>query len=286
MEQIENDFLKVSSKPFGAELTSIFNKKTGLEYLWQAGEKWSKHAPVLFPIVGQLKNNIYKYKGEEYHLDRHGFARTKTFELHQQQPGSIEYILKSDDDTLKAYPFYFQLKIKYELDGNTLKVIYIVTNTGSEKMFFSIGAHPAFKVPLNSNENYYDYYLEFDKEELADKWMLNNGLLDNTVKPSLNGKTLPLKKSVFYEDALVFKKLKSEIISIKSKKHDHGLNFKFKGYPFFGIWAAKDADFVCLEPWHGVADNVESNQQFENKEGIISLEEGKNFTCNYFIEVF
>ena len=154
-------------------------------------------------------------------------------------------------------------------------------------MFFSIGGHPAFKVPLSAAESYDDYYLEFNKVENKERWFLNNGLLNNNSIPYLEStKILQLKKTMFYEDALVFKNLRSNIISLKSKKKNNGLNFKFYDYPYFGIWAAKDADFICLEPWHGIADNVNSDQQLSNKEGINTLAPQQTFSCSYTIDVF
>ena len=129
--------------------------------------------------------------------------------------------------------------------------------------------------------------IEFNIEENADRWLLNNGLLDNKTSSLLkNTNTLPLHKSIFYEDALVFKNLQSTSISLKSKKSNHGLDFKFEGYPYFGIWAAKDADFICLEPWHGIADDILANQQLKEKEGINALLPGNEFYCDYSVSVF
>jgi galactose mutarotase-like enzyme len=288
MQKIENDFLVVQSKVEGAELTSIFNKKTNLEYLWQAGEEWPKHAPVLFPIVGQLKDNIYYFEDKQYSLDRHGFARTKTFNVNEQKENLIEYILTSDDEvTLKVYPFEFELMIRYELKGPSLKTIYIVKNKGKEEMLFSIGAHPAFKVPVSQNEKYEDCFLEFNQHEHASRWLLNNGLITDATIPFFeNSKTFSLSHKLFYDDALVFKELESTEISLKSRKYEHGLHFQFSGFRYFGIWAAKNADFICLEPWHGIADSINSDQQLKNKEGINRLQPGKEFYCDFTIETF
>ncbi|MEP7168827.1 MAG: aldose 1-epimerase family protein [Bacteroidota bacterium] len=287
MIEIENDFLIVKAKAEGAELTSIFNKKTNLEYLWQAGKKWAKHAPVLFPIVGQLKDNIYFYNGKSFSLERHGFARSLQFTVSISESNTMEFILNSSVQTLKIYPFPFELKIVYSISENRLIVKYDVKNADSKKMFFSIGAHPAFKIPLTENESYEDYFLEFNKKEFSERRKLQNGLIADEKEVVLNNTNiLPLKKSLFYNDALVFKNLKSDLISVKNKKSNHGLHFYFKGFPYFGIWAAKDADFICLEPWHGIADSVKHNQQLENKEGIINLESGKTFNCEYAIETF
>ncbi|HKR04203.1 MAG TPA: aldose 1-epimerase family protein [Bacteroidia bacterium] len=287
MIKIENDFLIVKTKAEGAELTSIFNKKTHLEYLWQAGKEWAKHAPVLFPVVGQLKDNRYFYKEKSYLLERHGFARTRIFSISKSKKEKTEFILKDNSDTIINYPFHFELRIAYELLEKNLHIKYSVTNTDSKNSFFSIGAHPAFKIPLMENESYEDYFLEFNKTEFAERWKMQNGLIADEKEAVLNNSNiLLLEKSLFYNDALVFKSLASDCISIKNKNSNHGLHFYFKGFPYFGIWAAKDADFVCLEPWQGIADSIHHNQQLENKEGIINLEPGKIFSCEYSIEAF
>lgn len=287
MYSIENNFLKINVKESGAELCSIFNKKTGIEYLWQAGKEWQKHSPILFPVVGQLMNNTYFYKNQPYKLERHGFARNKNFSIGNSGENNIEFILKEDTSTLAIYPFHFELRISYTLEQEKLIVGYSVANKSNNELLFSIGAHPAFKIPLTENESYEDYYLEFNEKETALRWKLTNGLISDEREIILNNtKILPLKKSLFYEDALVFKNLKSEQISVKSNQHDHGISFSFSGFPYFGIWAAKDADFICLEPWHGIADSVSHNQKLEDKEGIISLKANANFNCNYSIELF
>lgn len=294
MITIENAFLKVSCKPEGAELTGIFSKQTGLEYLWQAGKEWTKHAPVLFPIVGQLKDNTYYHKEKDYKLERHGFARNLKFEIEDSKTDCVTFILKSNSETLKIFPFEFALRITYSLSYDKLSVEYKVENTGYDEMYFSIGAHPAFKIPYPPSphkgvyeyENYDDYFLEFSEKENAPRWLLQSGLIAESESFLLNQSILPLTKKLFYNDALVFKILKSETISIKSKKSSNGLYFHCKGFPYFGIWAAKDADFVCLEPWCGIADSINTNQQLQDKEGINKLNSGENFVCQYSIQPF
>lgn len=283
---IENDFLRVTIKHRGAELCSLFNKQTAIEYMWQAGEAWPKHAPVLFPIVGQLKENVYRFKNKEYNLERHGFARTKDFSIHTSSLNKLVFVLKEDEETLSHYPFHFELYITYELQQNMLAVSYEVKNTSDESMLFSIGAHPAFKVPLLAQEYYSDYYLVFNKSETASRWLLRKGLIDIPV-PFFDSQTiLPLSHSLFKEDALVFKGLQSDMISLRCKKSEHGLHFRISNYPFLGLWAAKDSNFVCIEPWHGIADSVNASGDMNDKEGMIRINKGENFSCNYSIETF
>ncbi|UKJ05936.1 aldose 1-epimerase family protein [Solitalea lacus] len=287
MHILENNFLSIKVNSKGAEINSIYNKQTKLEYLWQAGEAWAKHAPILFPIVGKLKNDTYQINGKSYELTQHGFARDLNFELIKQTENELIFGLNSSDQTINKYPFNFNLEIIYRLIENILEVEVKVTNTGNEQMFFSVGFHPAFKVPIEPHLRYDDYYLEFKEKENIDRWSIVGGLIGEPYSKVLqNENHLPLNYSLFNEDALVFKSLKSSKITLKSDKSVNGLAFFFNNFPFFGIWAKKNADFVCLEPWHGIADAVESNQQLKNKEGIRSLARNEEFSCGYQVATF
>jgi galactose mutarotase-like enzyme len=278
MVRLENDHLKVDIAPLGAELQSLFSKQHSLQYLWNGDPAhWGKHAPVLFPIVGQLKDNTYIYNGKAYGLNRHGFAREMEFKVVQAADTSAIFSIESNEDTRQLYPFEFELRLNYLLEGPSLITGYEVSNKGNEPMYFSIGAHPAFTVPLSKSTRYEDYYLEFNQKETASKWPLHSGLIGSQPQGCLDDSNhLRLTHELFYEDALVFKKLHSTSVSIKSETTSHGLKVDFQGFPYLGIWAAEDAPFVCIEPWCGLADSVYHNQQLKEKEGIIEL--GANAT--------
>jgi galactose mutarotase-like enzyme len=268
---LENDFLKVEIKEKGAELKSAIGKQTGFEYIWRGDPAfWGKTSPILFPIVGTLKNDAYLYKGNSYLLTRHGFARDFIFQIEEQKKDWTIFLLRSSQTPNKNYPFEFELRIKYTLAVDILEVTYDVRNIGRDAMYFSIGGHPAFKVPLVEGSSYEDYFLEFNEPENLARWPINaQGLIMEEPIPLLtNASKLKLTRSLFNEDALVFKKLKSNRISIKSSVHNHGLDFYFDGFPYLGIWAAPNADFVCIEPWCGIADSVLHDQQLTTKEGI------------------
>lgn len=286
MVRIENEQLTVLINEMGAELTSVIDRKSEVEYMWSGDTAfWGKHSPILFPIVGTLKNNTYHYKGNEYSLTRHGFAREKKFTV--SEDGST-FTLRSDEETKKVYPFDFLLSIRYSLNENELKVTYEVENTGTENLYFSLGAHPAFAVPIGNAGNYEDHFLEFNKEENADKWPITKeGLISTKPEPFLkNQKFIPLTKSLFEKDALVLKGLHSDTISIRSNKDDNGIDFHFEEFPYFGIWAAKGADFVCLEPWCGIADSETHTQDLVTKEGINNLVLGEKFSRSWSIRVY
>lgn len=287
---IQNQYVKVGVATKGAELQEIFNKETGLHYLWSGDPAfWGKKSPVLFPIVGGLKNNEYVYEGKKYQLPRHGFARDMEFELKAQTTETLLFILRQTKETLKVYPFDFELEIAYSLQNTNLRCTYKVTNTSAQKnLLFSIGAHPAFHVPLLCTTKFEDWYLEFDETENAPIYPLTkDGLIKQEPMPCLqHTQLLPLKKELFYGDALVFKNLKSKEIKLLSKTSQHGFSFKYSHFPYFGIWAAKDAPFVCLEPWCGIADNENTLGKLEDKEGIISLEPDGMFSEFWEVEVF
>ena len=280
MFTIENEHLKISISKKGAELQSIFNKQTQLEYLWNGNPAfWSKRSPILFPIVGTLKNDIYYYNDKPYKLNRHGFARDMDFEIETPTASAVTFLLRSDETTLRNFPFEFELRVMYSLRENNLRVNYNVSNISNPEMYFSVGGHPAFKVPLVDGMGYDDYYLEFNEEETKPRWPISkDGLIETTPVPLLQQtNVLPLTKELFSKDALVLKNPTSSIVSLKSDKSSHGLDFDFGDFPYLGIWAAKDADFVCIEPWCGIADSVDTNQQLVNKEGINKLNAGEIF---------
>jgi len=289
MPVISNEFLEVNIIEKGAELTSIINKNTGLEYMWNADPAfWAKTSPVLFPIVGMLKNDTYYYEGKSYHLARHGFARETKFTIAAREADSITFTLSNTASTIEVYPFHFSFDITYKVINDTLSVTYKITNTGNVKLFFSVGGHPAFKIPLTGGTAYTDYYLQFDKKENASRWPISKeGLIGTEPEPLLeNTDRIPLSKELFLQDALVFKNLKSSKVSLKSSATSHGLLFDYTGFPFLGIWAAKNADFVCIEPWCGIADSVSTDQQFINKEGINKLDAGDVFERSWSVTLF
>ena len=274
---IQNDSLTVKIKSKGAELFSVVHHDTKMEYMWSGDPAfWGKTSPILFPIVGALKENAYLYKDKKYSLSRHGFARDLVFELDKQTPDSVTLLLASTTETLQHYPFPFELRMTYSITDSTLQVTYDVKNTGLDTMFFSLGAHPAFKVPLTRDSAYNDHYLEFSQAENAPRWPISkDGLIKKETEALLqNTSKLALTKALFENDALVLKHLQSTQVSLKSGAHEHGVEFDFEGFPYLGIWAAKNADFVCIEPWCGIADSVDHNQQWIEKEGIEQVKAG------------
>mgnify|MGYP000379615959 CR=1 FL=1 len=286
---LENDFIKIDVSSQGAELQSFYHKKYNIEYLWQGDSSiWPRKAPVLFPIVGKVKNNLYTYNQDSYALPQHGFARDSTFLLVTSSESSCIYRLHHSEETLKVFPFEFELDIIYSIDGSTLKVVYRMYNPSSKnEIYFSIGAHPGFRCPLVEGDKFEDYYLEFEKAENLSRILLEGGLRgDETEVVALTNNKLPLTTDLFGpKDAIVVSGLNSERISLKSNNSTHGLHFNYKNYPWFGIWS-KPGPFVCLEPWMGVADDIHSIGDFIKKESIQKLKPQSEIQYSYSIELF
>lgn len=286
MIYISNDKLSVKISEKGAELQSI--QCNGFEYLWQADPAfWPRHSPVLFPFIGELKDGKYIFQDVEYKMPRHGFARDKVFSTEQKSDASAIFALHSATESLNIYPFGFIFKVVYSLDASRLSCTYVVENSDDKTIYFSVGGHPAFKVPLRDTLQYTDYRLKFDNDDVLEKYVLHNGLTgDDTEIITLYNKELQLHPSLFYADAIVLKHIGSRQIDLVTGKDSHGLRFTFDGFPFFGIWAAKDAPFVCLEPWCGIAGNSRHDYQLIHKEGINQLAAGESWRRTWSVEIF
>ena len=288
MQTLKNNQLTVKINPKGAELSSLFNIENQTEYLWNADPTfWGKSSPVLFPIVGALKNDIYRFEGKEYTLPRHGFARDREFIVEKSEENSVTFLLTYDENTLKVYPFKFEFRLIYSLENNTMSVTYSVKNIGENKMYFSVGGHPAFAVPLAEDTAYDDYYLEFNKTETFKRWGLTTDGLIETQPIDFLAYTnnLNLTKELFYDDAIVFKNLESTFVTLKSNKTNRQIKFDFEGFPCIGIWAKEEADFVSIEPWCGIADSLNHNQELTEKEGMNCLAIGNIFEKTWRVTI-
>ncbi|WP_353133981.1 aldose 1-epimerase family protein [Pseudopedobacter sp.] len=279
MVVLENDKLKVTIKLKGAELSSVVDKQTGIEYMWQGNpDVWAYHAPNLFPVVGQVKENKLNINGQEYNLNRHGFARTSNFRRIESTPNHAIFSLSYDEETLKIYPYKFELEIAYHLSGNQIHILYKVVNKEDHKIYFSIGAHPGFNVPLEDGEVYEDYYIQFEKEEdLVASTLSDKGLFNGKHKEILKGNNLPLASDLFNEDALVFKNINSRSVELRNNSGTKYVKLDFPQFKELGIWSKPGAPFVCIEPWLGYADSELGQQDISEKPGIQTLDKGHVF---------
>ncbi len=269
---ISNHQIKAAINTLGAELIQL--EKDNQNYIWTVDETyWNKTSPILFPIVGRLKNDSYSIVDKNYELQRHGFARNFEFEIEHKTENAVVLLLTENQETLKQYPFQFELRLKYEIIENSLKLNYSIINKSQEIMPFSIGAHPAFAI----DGLFSDYTLDFNQSEDFISHELEKEQFNNSSKkiPSENGK-INLDYALFEKDALVFKHLKSDTLTLLKKNQPY-LSVKFKDFPYLGIWTKPNAPFLCIEPWCGLADNANHNGNIFEKEGIQLLDNNAEF---------
>ena len=278
---LSNPEISIQIKTLGAELCSL-KSNSNKEYIWEGNpDFWGKHSPVLFPIVGTLKNNTFIHDEKEYHLSRHGFARDMEFTLAEKKENSVTLSLESNSETLLHYPFEFELQIQYALVNATLEINYCVINKSDNRIPFSIGAHPAFALP----GNFENYALAFEKVEPLEYTLLENDLVSSQTEIiESNNNTIPLSYELFQRDALIFKHLQSNSLTI-IKEEKPILKVRFEDFPNLGIWTKIGAPFLCIEPWFGYSDTTESNGNLFEKEGVIVLEADATFQAKFSIEI-
>ncbi len=285
---LENDALRVTIKPEGAELTSLFHKGSCIEHLWQADPTvWPWHAPNLFPVVGGCLNNELIIGGKNYSMQRHGFARRSLFETTDTSNTHVVFSLRADSETRAVYPYEFVFQIIYELNGPRLTVTYRMQNEDEQPIYFSVGAHPAFAVPFRAGEVYEDYFVEFEYDEPLTTHKLSEGgyFTGETESVTTADKRLFLTKHLFDQDALVFKTLRSRRVTLRSDRHEHAVAVEFPNFPYLGLWAKPGASFVCVEPWLGCADSEGEPVPIERKEMIQFVDVGKVFEASFSITI-
>ncbi len=272
---IENDFLKVGVKEMGCELTSIVSKIDGYEFLWQGDESiWYGQSPILFPIVGRLINDKYRYNNIEYTMQKHGFARKMEWTLIENDGESMSFILSETPETIAIFPFEFNLIVTYTLIENSLRVNHAVVNANETNMYFSLGAHPGFNCKIGDK-------LVFDLNETleTEKIDLVKSLRLPDTYPVLNNeKEIVITKDIFNEDALILHGIKSENISLVHQDNKYNIRFNLGNAPYLGIWAKPGAPYVCIEPWFGVNDSTDVKNDISAKDAIIELPANEIFS--------
>ena len=276
--KIENEFLTCEIDDMGAQLHSLILKENGKEYIWQGNpEIWYGQAPVLFPIIGQLIGDKYRYNGKEYTMPKHGLARKLPFAVKECGGAKAVFSLESDENTLKSYPFEFELIVIFELCGKSLVNNMTVINKTDGEMYFSIGAHPGFNCKVGD-------IIEFEKPETLSTERIDK---ENLIIPEKfplieNSREIEITKEIFEPDALILSGMESEKLRIKGENE---IEFTFGKCPFLGIWAKPGAPYVCLEPWYGVNDGREVKNDISEKRGIQKLGKGGEFSFSWTAEI-
>ncbi|MGL4913395.1 MAG: aldose 1-epimerase family protein [Romboutsia sp.] len=286
MNILQNDNLIVESTNHGAELTRIYSKKFDKDILWNGDNRfWGRRSPILFPIVGRLKNNQTAIENNTYAMGQHGFARDMDFEVIASASNLVSYKLTSNEKTKQYYPYCFDLVITYTLNDTSINVNWSVTNTDCKDIHFSIGAHPAFNIDNNSLA---EYYLECKCRDNIEKIDLEGPFASKRTSIDILEK-INLSAELFENDALIYTNI--DEIAIKSNKDDHAVRLTFTNFPLVGIWTPyykesnSVAPFICIEPWYGLADDINTNGDYIQKHYLNKLSVNEEFKVSYDISI-
>lgn len=286
--QISNGEITIQIDSMGAELKSLKEVSSGREYMWNADPKyWKRTSPILFPLVGAVRDGVYRVDGRTYPMGQHGFARDAEFRLKSQTAHEIWFILQSDGETMKKFPYPFELRLGYELTGKTVVVKWRVKNPSGETIWFSIGGHPAFLCPILEGTRQSDYALRFDAEGKIVASVLEGGLVSGEkVTYRLKDGVLPVTEDLFDRDALVIEHDQAHRVALVAPDGTDYLTAAFDA-PLFGIWSPpkKNAPFICIEPWYGRCDRADYAGEWKDREWMQTLEAGETFAADYRITV-
>ncbi|HTR18054.1 MAG TPA: aldose 1-epimerase family protein [Acetobacteraceae bacterium] len=282
--EMTDGHISVTVQAQGGELCSLRDAQAG-ELLWQAGPAWPRHAPVLFPIVGRLRDDTLRHNGRSYRLTQHGFARDRLFAWEERDGTSCRLVLEDDAATRSVFPFAFRLELRYAVAGGMLRVGYRVVNTGDTALPASLGAHPAFCWPLAPGVAPEKHWLEFAVDEPASVRRLQEGLLRPDPEPTpIRGRVLPLEPALFATDALILDRPASRSLRYVAPGAVE-LELGWEGFTQLGLWSRAGGAFLCIEPWYGMADPVGFDGEFTDKPGVMLVAPGKSWEVGWWVRV-
>lgn len=293
MVTLQNELFRVEINEVGAELSSFQSKTDGTEYVWQADPAiWKRHAPLLFPIVGRLKDKTYTVGGKPYEITQHGFGRDLTWQVVSASDTCAAFVLRQSDYTKNMYPWDFTCTVRYTLEGSTLRKEHIMQNDSDTDLFYEVGGHDAYALCWQPGERTTDYFIEFEGVCALHPVMTDENVMLSEQHGNLpipDGR-LPLTSETFCSDAIILDDLPVRRVSIGCTKNDRRITMDFADFPYLGIWSmykpACDVPFVCLEPWSALPDGGYLDHAIENKVGVRMLRPNERETLSFTTTVF
>lgn len=286
---IKNDKIEVSVENLGAQMRSI-KDATGKEYLWQGDEKyWNGSAPNLFPYIARLTEGKYILKGRTYEMPKHGFLRNSVLKLKEKTQTKMVFSLTDSEETYKMYPYHFEIKVKYELFENELKVSYNVANKDKKVMYFGVGGHPGFQVPVEKELSFEDYFIEFAKGTDVKRVGMSEDCFvtgKDEAFPLEENRRLYLHHNLFDDDAIILKDAPSKVV-LASEKGSARIEMETSHLEYLGIWhkPASDAPYVCIEPWSSLPSQKDIIEDLEKQDNLVSLKPDGYYTGFFKVKI-
>ena len=287
MQVLENERFRVEISEMGAELTSFKSKTTGTEYVWQADPvAWKRHAPILFPIVGRLKDKTYTADGKAYEITQHGFGRDLEWQVQPESATSVSFTLTPNDYTKKMYPWDFKCTVRYTLNGASLKKEHITENCSGSTMYYEVGGHDAYNLCWQDGEQITDYYVAFEGTDKLCRIVTDEAVMltEERMDVPLDNGRLPITRELFANDAVMAEGLPVRRASIGCTKNSRRVTMDFADFDYFAVWSPyKDFDvpFVCLEPWSTLPGGSYLDHAIEHKTGVRVLQPGQSETLSF-----
>ena len=287
--EISNEYLKVKADTEGAILWSVTDKD-GFEYIWQGDDRyWNEHGANLFPYIARLWEKSYIFQGKTYHMDIHGFAKDSVFSCEKAGENELVFAMEDTRETLEQYPFHFRFEIRYLLEKNTLKVFYSVKNKDEKTMYFGIGGHPGFNIPMEEGLSFEDYCLEFSEKANPSRVLFTDDCYrtgENVDYPLEDGVRIPLHHDLFDRDAIVLKNVDHRV-TIRSDKGKRAVSLFFPDFPAIGFWhmPKMEAPYVCLEPWRSLPSRKGIVEDFAQQEDLVALDGGKIYVNEWSVDI-
>ena len=288
IHEIKNEFLTVKADTKGAILWSVTDRENW-EYIWQGEERyWNERGANLFPYIARMWEKSYTFQGKTYHMDIHGFAKDTEFQYQPSGEDELVFVMEDSEETLQQYPFHFSFEVRYKLTGKTLQVQYAVENRDSKTMYFGVGGHPGFNVPMEEGLAFHDYVLEFFKSCSPSRVLFSQECFVEGSAPYIldKDKEIRLRHNLFDEDAIVLEGTSGEV-TLHSEKGKKGVKMSYQDMPYVGFWhmPCTDAPYVCIEPWSSLPSRQGITEDLEKQENLISLEAGKKRTLSWSMEI-
>ena len=286
---IKNDKIEVSVEDLGAQMRSI-KDATGKEYLWQGDENyWNGSAPNLFPYIARLTEGKYILKGRTYEMPKHGFLRNSVLKLKEKTQTKMVFSLTDSEETYKMYPYHFEIKVKYELFENELKVSYNVANKDKKVMYFGVGGHPGFQVPVEKELSFEDYFIEFAKGTDMKRVGMSEDCFvtgKDEAFPLEENRRLYMHHNLFDDDAIILKDAPSKVV-LASEKGSARIEMETSHLEYLGIWhkPASDAPYVCIEPWSSLPSKKDIIEDLEKQDNLVSLKPDGYYTGFFKVKI-